>query len=151
MRMIHICLLMIASSYATSQKHSLGYTAKPDTLFFNDTIQGVSLEGVKRNVFLIRSESTFDWNKSPQENCQGEFYFKIISNEEILIKKSFTGDPHFINRYPNEEIFPNEIYSFTVSFSFQSRPGPYNKVLGFELADGTRFYMKFVGCVLKAL
>jgi hypothetical protein len=131
------------------KNYPLGKTNQPDTLQFNDTIFGYGTNGEKSKWIIIRSEPTYNWFQSPMINCRGRFYFKIQGSESAMIQRSFTSDPHFIDCYPKLELTTDSIYYFDVAFSFGSRPGRYQKSMGFEMINGDRFTMKFKGEVLN--
>lgn len=152
MRISILLLLLIPCLNVDGQikkNYPFGNTNEPDTLQFNDTIFGYGSNGEKSKWIIIRSEPTYNWFQSPMINCRGRFYFRIQGPEMAMIQRSFTSDPHYIDCYPRTELTNDSIYFFDVAFSFGSRPGKFQKSMGFEMINGDRFTMKFNGEVLN--
>jgi hypothetical protein len=75
-------------------------------------------------------------------------HFKYIGKTPILIAKAWTGDPHYICKYPKEMLMPGMTYDFTVCFWFANKQGRLNKVMGFELTNGKRISLIFTGTII---
>ena len=73
-------------------------------------------------------------------------HFKYIGTDSIYIRRAFSGDPHFICKYPGREILiPHNIYPFTICFWHKGRVGRMHKVMGFNLSDENIIYFRFKG------
>lgn len=78
-----------------------------------------------------------------------KFKFKYLGESGKIIVRAFTGDPHYISRYPKEPLIKDSIYEFNVSFYNRGRLGPMYKRMGFNFSDGTKAFFNFRGNVVK--
>ena len=115
-----------------------------DSLIFSDTLWLKTISGERTKNFLLVTENPYIWNNTPRQNCYKTFYFKV-GNEDLEISRAFTGDPHYIDKYPRGVLLAGNIYSYSVRFHFQDRYGPYNKTMGFEFKDREFAYFIFKG------
>ena len=117
-----------------------------DSLIFSDTLWLKTISGERTKSFLLVTENPYIRNNTPRQNCYKTFYFKV-GNEDLEISRAFTGDPHYIDKYPRGVLTAGNIYSYSVRFHFQDRYGPYTKVMGFEFSNGEFAYFTFKGNV----
>jgi hypothetical protein len=117
---------------------------KQDSLDFSDTLWLKTITGEQTKHFLLVTENPYLWPNTPQQNCYKEFYFKVGS-DSLEIAQAYTGDPHYIDKYPRGVLQTGIIYSYSVRFHFQNRYGPYHKVMGFKFTNGEFGYFTFKG------
>jgi hypothetical protein len=117
-----------------------------DSLIFSDTLWLKTISGERTKNFLLLTENPYIWENTPRQNCYKTFYFKV-GNEDLEIYRAFTGDPHYIDKFPRGLLKARNIYSYSVRFHFQDRYGPYTKVMGFEFKDGEFAFLTFKGNV----
>ena len=117
-----------------------------DSLIFSDTLWLKTISGERTKNFLMVTENPYIWNNTPRQNCYKTFYFKV-GNDDLEIIRAFTGDPHYIDKYPRGVLLAGNIYSYSVRFHFQDRYGPYTKVMGFEFKNGEFAFLTFKGNV----
>ncbi|MFM2316579.1 MAG: hypothetical protein RLZZ155_911 [Bacteroidota bacterium] len=117
-----------------------------DSLVFSDTLWLKTITGEHTKNFLLVTENPYLWPNTPRQNCYKEFYFKVGS-DSLEIAQPYTGDPHYIDKYPRGILQTGIIYSYSVRFHFQDRYGPYHKVMGFKFTNGEFGYFTFKGNV----
>lgn len=117
-----------------------------DSLIFSDTLWLKTISGERTQNFLLLTENPYVWENTPRQNCYKTFYFKV-GNKDLEIYRAFTGDPHYMDKYPRGILKAGNIYSYSVRFHFQDRYGPYTKVMGFEFQDGEFAFLTFKGNV----
>jgi hypothetical protein len=117
-----------------------------DSLVFSDTLWLKTISGERKKNFLLLTENPYFWEDTPRQNCYKTFYFKV-GNEDLEIYRAFTGDPHYIDKFPRGLLKAGNIYSYSVRFHFQDRYGPYNKTMGFEFSTGEFAFLTFKGNV----
>jgi len=117
-----------------------------DSLIFSDTLWLKTISGDRTKNFLLLTENPYVWENTPRQNCYKTFYFKV-GNEDLEISRAFTGDPHYIDKYPRGVLKAGNIYSYSVRFHFQDRYGPFTKVMGFEFKNGEFAFLTFKGNV----
>jgi hypothetical protein len=115
-----------------------------DSLIFSDTLWLKTISGERTINFLLITENPYLWPNTPRQNCYKEFYFKVGS-DSLEIAQPYTGDPHYIDKYPRGLLQTGVIYSYSVRFHFQDRYGPYHKVMGFKFTNGEMGYFTFKG------
>jgi hypothetical protein len=115
-----------------------------DSLIFSDTLWLKTISNERTKNFLLVTENPYIWNNTPRQNCYKTFYFKV-GNEDLEITRAFTGDPHYIDKYPRGVLLAGNIYSYSVRFHFQDRYGPYHKMMGFKFTNGEFGYFSFKG------
>ncbi len=115
-----------------------------DSLIFSDTLWLKTITGSRTKNFLLVTENPYLWPNTPRENCYKEFYFKVGS-DSLEIDQAYTGDPHYIDKYPRGVLQTGVVYSYSVRFHFQDRFGPYLKVMGFKFTNGEFGYFTFKG------
>ena len=115
-----------------------------DSLIFSDTLWLKTISGERTINFLLITENPYLWPNTPRQNCYKEFYFKVGS-DSLEIAQPYTGDPHYIDKYPRGLLQTGVIYSYSVRFHFQDRYGPYHKVMGFKFTNGEFAYFTFKG------
>jgi hypothetical protein len=115
-----------------------------DSLIFSDTLWLKTISGERTMNFLLATENPYLWPNTPRQNCHKEFYFKVGS-DSLEIAQAYTGDPHYIDKYPKGVLQTGIIYSYSVRFHFQDRYGPYQKVMGFKFTNGEFGYFTFKG------
>lgn len=138
-----ILLSFIGFSQGFNENH---VKIEQDSLIFSDTLWLKTISGERTKNFLLVKENPYIWNNTPRQNCYKTFYFKV-GNEDLEITRAFTGDPHYIDKYPKGILIAGNIYSYCVRFHFQDRYGPYNKTMGFEFSNGEFAYFAFKGNV----
>jgi hypothetical protein len=107
------------------------------TIVFKDTVLNFVFDSISHDLGDILPENNFIVK-----------YFKFIGDEPIIIRRAWTGDPHYICEYPTEPLIPNKIYSFKVCFCHQGRQGKMIKLMGFDLNDYERITLVFKGTYL---
>jgi hypothetical protein len=117
-----------------------------DSLIFSDTLWLKTISNERTKNFLLVTENPYLWENTPRQNCYKTFYFKV-GNEDLEIIRAFSGDPHYIDKYPRGVLLAKTVYSYCVRFHFQDRYGPYTKVMGFEFKDGEFAYFTSKGNV----
>lgn len=117
-----------------------------DSLIFSDTLWLKTISGERTQNFLLLTENPYVWENTPRQNCYKTFYFKV-GNKDLEIYRAFTGDPHYMDKYPRGILKAGNIYSYSVRFHFQDRYGSYTKVMGFEFQDGEFAFLTFKGNV----
>lgn len=115
-----------------------------DSIIFLDTLWLKTISGDRTKNFLLVTENPYLWPNTPHQNCYKEYYFKVGS-DSLEIAQAFTGDPHYIDKYPRGVLQSGNIYSYSVRFHFQDRFGPYHKVMGFKFTNGEFGYFTFKG------
>ena len=115
-----------------------------DSLIFSDTLWLKTITGEQTKNFLLVIQNPYLWPNTPRQNCYKEFYFKVGS-DSLEIAQAYTGDPHYIDKYPRGVLQTGIIYSYSVRFHFQDRYGPYNKTMGFKFTNGEFGYFTFKG------
>jgi hypothetical protein len=115
-----------------------------DSLIFSDTLWLKTISNERTKNFLLVTENPYIWNNTPRQNCYKTFYFKV-GNKDLEITRAFTGDPHYIDKYPRGVLQTGIIYSYSVRFHFQDRYGPYHKMMGFKFTNGEFGYFSFKG------
>lgn len=148
MRLFCACLLFfLINTECFSQKSvGIGNTTRPDTLIFSDTLWLKTLKGDKTTYFLLVTENPYIWNNAPRENSYRSYYFKP-GCDGLEITRVFTGDPHYIDKYPRGILLKDSVYSYSIRFHFIDRPGPFQKVMGFEFSNGVYAFFTFKGNV----
>ena len=136
-----ILLSFIGFSQGFNENH---VKIEQDSLIFSDTLWLKTISNERTKNFLLVTENPYIWNNTPRQNCYKTFYFKV-GNDDLEIIRAFTGDPHYIDKYPRGVLKAGNIYSYAVRFHFQDRYGPYNKTMGFEFKDGEFAYFIFKG------
>jgi hypothetical protein len=136
-----ILLSFIGFSQVFNENH---VKIEQDSMIFSDTLWLKTISGERTKNFLLVTENPFIWNNTPRQNCYKTFYFKV-GNEDLEISRAFTGDPHYIDKYPRGVLMAGNIYSYSVRFYFQDRLGPYHKVMGFKFTNGEFGYFTFKG------
>jgi len=115
-----------------------------DSLIFSDTLWLKTISGDRTKNFLLVTENPYLWPNTPQQNCYKDYYFKVGS-DGLEIAQAFTGDPHYIDKYPRGVLQSGVVYSYSVRFHFQDRFGPYQKVMGFKFTNGEFGFFTFKG------
>ena len=138
-----ILLSFIGFSQGFNENH---VKIEQDSLIFSDTLWLKTISGERTENFLLLTENPYVWENTPRQNCYKTFYFKV-GNKDLEIYRAFTGDPHYIDKYPRGILKAGNIYSYSVRFHFQDRYGPYTKVMGFEFQDGEFAFLTFKGNV----
>ena len=128
---------MTVLTYGQDEK-SVKTIVDTTNIFFRDTISNISVDSLSNNLGQIE----IAMKNNPHQLVK---YFKYIGTEPIFITRAWTGDPHFISKYPKEQLIPDKIYSFTVNF--YHRPGFMCKTMGFDLSDGNHISFMFTGHV----
>jgi len=82
-------------------------------------------------------------------NTRMKRYFKFIRKEPLVITRAFTSDPHFICNYPKEPLVPGGIYSYSICFYVKGSRGRMHKVMGFDLSDKSKSYIRITGYCLS--
>lgn len=100
--------------------------------------------------FFVTDSFLHDLGEIPDTNNKIVKYFKYIGSEPVFIQRTFTGDPHFICRWPREPLMPGQIYSFTVCFWHKHRRGHFKKRMGFILSNNERISFIFKGRVYQS-
>ena len=136
-----VLLSFIGFSQGFNENH---VKIEQDSLIFSDTLWLKTISGERMKNFLLLTENQYIWENTPRQNCYKTFYFKV-GNEDLEITRAFTGDPHYIDKYPRGVLKAGNIYSYAVRFHFQDRYGPYTKVMGFEFKDREFAYFIFKG------
>lgn len=83
----------------------------------------------------------------PQENMRVTIPFVYLGKEPQLISRVWTGDPHYVCKYPQEPLMPGKEYTLTVCFWLRDRPGPMNRNVTLWLANGRAFVCRLRGLV----
>lgn len=143
MKYFLITILTIFVFYSTGYSQIVRYNqAVLDTnlILFTDTVNNFVTDSFEHDIGFV-----------PQINAQLTKYYKYIGNEKIYIKKSWTGDPHYICSYPGggETLIPGKIYSFDVCFSHILRPGLFQKRMGFRMSNDSIVTFVFKGTVIS--
>jgi hypothetical protein len=135
-------LILTMTSMPTNGQYNKPEHPLLDTtnITFRDTIFDIAFDSTSHNLGKIIPSNANGNNKLVK-------HFKYLGTDTIFIKRTWTGDPHFICEYPREQLIPNKIYSFTVCF-YHERQGKLNKHMGFELSDGNSITFKFTGTYL---
>ena len=115
---------------------SYGQTTLSEDIVFRDTVYNLAFDSLKHDFGKIKPETESKYLLK---------HFKYIGTKPLSIVKAWTGDPHYICKYPKEELLPNKVYEFTVCFSHKGRLGKMHKQMGFDLSDGNRVFMLFKG------
>ncbi|MDD3685763.1 MAG: WG repeat-containing protein [Bacteroidales bacterium] len=138
MNYFRLTLLLLAfAELGFSQIKSIVYcdtVVNPQSISFKDTCYSFVTDSLTHNLGFV-----------PQTTGKLYKYFKYVGDEDVIITRAWTGDPHFICDYPQEKLKKNEIYHFTVCFTFIKRPGRFKKMMGFELSNGERISFTFSG------
>ncbi len=146
-RIALILLISISKNTIFAQNSTLLNHRELSELQFSDTLWLKDQNGIKTNHFLLLTENPYIWENTPQQNCFKNYYFKVGS-EGLEIKRAFTGDPHFFDKYPLGILLKDTIYSFTIRFHFLDRYGNYLKVMGFEFNTGELAFFTFKGNIV---
>lgn len=109
--------------------------AKVDSIVFADTLGSIVTD------FFVHNLGKID--HLPPRIVK---YFKYIGKEPAVIVKTWTTDPHFICRYPNDPLLYGKIYAIVICF--YDRPGSMRKQMGFNLSDGQAIRFEFKAEVL---
>ncbi len=129
-----ILTVFSALTLSFGQENIYGEIANPENIVFRDTVDGFAFDSLTHNLGIV-----------PNINVKLIKYFKYVGQDTVYIRRAWTGDPHYICRYPNEPLVYGKIYTFEVCFSFQSRQGPMWKQMGFELSNDKRINFLFKG------
>lgn len=129
-------ILLLFSSLIISSTHA--QTEQQISIAFKDSFQ-----------FFVTDSFLHDVGVVPDSNSKIIKHFKYIGSEAVIIQRTFTGDPHFIGRWPKEPLIPGKVYSFTVYFYHKHRSGYFKKRMGFILSNNERISFIFKGFVRK--
>jgi hypothetical protein len=103
-------------------------------IVFRDTVFGLAFDSLRHNLGTIAPV-----------NVHLTQHFKYLGKPSVSIRKAWTGDPHFISRYPTDTLVYGQVYPFVVSFSHRDRAGFFNKNMGFILSTGETIVLNFKG------
>lgn len=109
-----------------------------NSIIFADTLNNFVTDSLIHDIGLV-----------PQNIARLTKYFKYTGTEGTYIEKAWTGDPHYICEYPQEELIPGKIYSFEVCFCMINRPGNFSRYMGFYLSNGSIITFLFKGTVMS--
>ena len=126
------------AQHCFSQVKTNAITSNPDSVVFRDTFHGWVADSFVNNMGEVRQEPSTYLIK----------HFKYIGKDTVWITNAFTNDPHYICQWPKEMLIPGKVYAFKVCFTFQGRPGSFNKVMGFHLSNGISITYRVEGRVL---
>ncbi len=75
--------------------------------------------------------------------------FCYVGTDSVFIKKGWTGDPHYVCRYPQGHLIPGKVYYLTFCFTHRGKRGRFDKPMGIVLSDGSRVLFRFRGNVIS--
>ena len=103
---------------------------------FRDTVGEFVFDSLKHDLGKIKLED------NPRYIIK---YFKYIGKDTAKITKAYTSDPHYICKWPVEDLLPGMVYSYTICISPQRYIGLWNKHMGFVFSDGTTMMIDLRG------
>lgn len=110
-------------------------TVDTNSIVFRDTLFSIVTDSLSHDFGEISIRGTYTLIK----------YFKYIGNDTVHITRVWTGDPHYICKYPQEPLVSGKIYSMSVCFYFGGRRGRFQKTMGFNLSNDKVISFRFSG------
>jgi len=131
LKVIILFIILILNAYSASAQHELN-----KEIVFKDTVLNLAFDSLKHDLGKINPDKVGKYLVK---------HFKYIGTEPLKIVRAWTGDPHYICDYPEEELIPNKVYTYTICFSHKGKAGKMHKQMGFDLSNGKRVFMLIKG------
>jgi hypothetical protein len=132
-----ICLFILSLSALGQPGKGNVKINSMDTILFRDTVSKVQIDSLSHNLGVVLPANTTLVK-----------YFKYTGTDTVFIDGTWTGDPHYICKYPEGPLISNKIYTITICFNLQGREGLFAKQMGFHLSNGTKVDFLFKGTVV---